>query len=322
MDSLVGNGMSSILYYSDASDSSGSVLHNFYQLAGILGVRSEVTLQTLSFYCGPVSAFSVLVKQMEIPIEEWPIMDRRSLAIQLAENGIFNGPDPFLMALGCNAISCATIADEDILCDQFTLLHAAAGAVGRLSLDIGCHNFKEFQHRSILGWKSIIHDLLAAGADLHAECAGDYLHFWLRECVETADQITPLMSMFVAAFHEAYYLQDEPVWDLDNTMNIWISTLYDYGVDLKEYGLQENLTWVNLEESIQAERRYTEYTATGTRPYDSLYYRGRTRLLGFKYGPLPEDWKLWYNEPTDEFAGDFWLMVERKVEVMPGTWIE
>lgn len=321
MDALVGNGMLPRSCCSDPSDSSSSVLHNFSQLAGILGARSEVTLQTLSFYCGPASAFSVLVKQMETPIGEWPIMDRRSLAIRLAENVPFNGPDLFLMALGCNAISRATIADEDILCDQFTLLHAAAGAIGRLSLDPGWLNFEEFKHRSILGWKSIIHDLLAAGADLHAECAEDYLHVWLPEGVETDDQITPLMLMFVAAFHEAE-LHDGCVWDLDNTMNIWISTLYDYGVDLKEYGLQESLTWVNLEGSILDGIMYTEYTATGTRPYDSIYYRGRTRLLGFKYGPLPEDWKLRYNEPTDEFAGDFWLMVEGKVEVMPGTWIE
>jgi hypothetical protein len=31
---------------------------------------------------------------------------------------------------------------------------------------------------------------------------------------------------------------------------------------------------------------------------------------------------FWENEPTDEFAGEFWLMLDKKEEIMPGTWVD
>lgn len=43
------------------------------------------------------------------------------------------------------------------------------------------------------------------------------------------------------------------------------------------------------------------------------------RIIGFSHGPTPEDWCLWISEPSDEFAGDFWAMIERRMEV-PGGW--
>jgi hypothetical protein len=105
---------------------------------------------------------------------------------------------------------------------------------------------------------------------------------------------------------------------LDRAMGFWVSALHDSGVDLKEYGQRESLIWASLGESGEDKAEYIEYTTGGT----SDYYFGDRRLLGFCYGPFPEDWRVWENEPTDEFAGDFWLMLDKIVEVMPGTWIE
>ncbi|PMD38028.1 hypothetical protein L207DRAFT_584947 [Hyaloscypha variabilis F] len=33
-------------------------------------------------------------------------------------------------------------------------------------------------------------------------------------------------------------------------------------------------------------------------------------LIGFTFGVRIEDWHFWLSEPTDEFAGDFWYMIE------------
>lgn len=102
--------------------------------------------------------------------------------------------------------------------------------------------------------------------------------------------------------------------DPGKAMSFYITTLYDSGVNLKEYGLRESLTW----ESLEAQKP----CLGGPRNYYSNYYFGRRCLLGFNYGPYPGDWRVWENDSTDEFVGNFWLMLDRREEVMPGTWIE
>lgn len=200
-----------------------------------------------------------------------------------------------------------------------TLLHAAAGAVGQLACGgTRCVSAKE-SRRLILSWKSIIQDLVVAGADPHGACSPCSLGVRLRKYAETDSQITPLMFMFAARFsHYPRFYGSRG--NLNQAMGILISTLFDSSVNLKAYGQRESLSWVNLEESIGW--KYTQYTTSGTRGYSSDYYFGRKRLLGFYYGALPEDWTVWQNEPTDEFAAEFWSMLDRRVENMPGTWVE
>jgi hypothetical protein len=145
--------------------------------------------------------------------------------------------------------------------------------------------------------------------------------FCLVECATTDGQITPLMFMFDAMFsHGPRFFRSRG--DLDSAMSIWVSTLYDSGVNLKSYGLRESLIWGNLEESTDAKTEYTGYSTRGTRDPMSDYYFGQKKILDFNYSSFPEDWRVMENEPTDEFAGEFWLMLDRKVEVMPGSWIE
>ena len=263
----------------------------------------------LARYRGPDSIFSILLKYMDAPIGEFPIEDRCDTAILLARSADCNSPDLFLMALGCNPIPCTAITYHAYGGAGETLLHAAAGALGQLAASCG----EEFDQRCILGWRSIIQELLAAGADLYATCSRHYTGFR-----QVNFQLTPLMWMFaccVWVWTRSYISRQ----DLGKAMSAWISTLHDCGVDLKEYGLRESLTWVVLETLINTK---TDYNTGVTRKYDSNYYFGRKRLLGFSYGLFPEDWRIWENEPTDEFAGEFWLMLDRREEVMPGAWVE
>jgi hypothetical protein len=46
------------------------------------------------------------------------------------------------------------------------------------------------------------------------------------------------------------------------------------------------------------------------------------RILSLEFGPRPEEWRLWVSNPVDELAWEFWEMVERGEQVMPGTWID
>ncbi|RYC63520.1 hypothetical protein CHU98_g2657, partial [Xylaria longipes] len=51
-----------------------------------------------------------------------------------------------------------------------------------------------------------------------------------------------------------------------------------------------------------------------------LYYKAPFRLIGFTYGPNPEDWAIYLSEPTDLFAGEFFGMINNPQRNIPGYW--
>lgn len=279
----------------------------FDQLARILTARSEIDFNTLYRYRGPVSTFSILLQKMDTSPREWPIDERHDLAVSLAESADINSPDLFRLALDCNAISSYDLTYQ-IEGEGPTLLHAAASAFIELSGTIKSplHNdFTDFRRCSLLGWKFIIQELLDAGADLHATCSQNASGLTLTQ------PCTPLMYSLKADDHWMFRWKVYKTLELNNGLQCWVSTLRDLGIDLIGYGQRETLLW-----------SHGEVLDRDVPLYYDPYYFGHMCILGFTYGPCPEDWRLWENEPTDEFAGDFWQLVERKVEVMPGSWIE
>ncbi|KAL1964098.1 hypothetical protein VTN77DRAFT_7516 [Rasamsonia byssochlamydoides] len=101
-------------------------------------------------------------------------------------------------------------------------------------------------------------------------------------------------------------------------LTLWARELRDAGVDLMWYGQQEKL--LHARGSVD--------------PEVNLYYiddrmmisRKTVRLVGFRYGPSPEDWHAWFSNWRDEFSGEFWNMVEMKEHAdpelqMPGAWV-
>jgi hypothetical protein len=251
---------------------------------------------------------------MDTPLGKLPIEKRCHLAIRLTHDSTCS-PSLFLMALDCDTISNTAIIYRDR--DGKTLLHAAANAIGRLATSGNIDWHTEELERRMLGWKSIVQELVVGGADLHATFSTfQFVHGTLFERSKLYSQVTPLSSMFAGFFSESH-LSGYRKLDPGKAMSFYITTLYDSGVNLKEYGVREYLTW----EPLECQKGWTGGPGYYY-SYFSYYYFGRRRLLGFSYGPTPGDWKVWENEPSDEFVGDFWSMVERKEEVMPGTWIE
>jgi hypothetical protein len=119
--------------------------------------------------------FSILLQQMDISPRECPIDERHDLAVSLAEYANVNSPDLFPLALDCNAISSYDLTYQ-VEGEGPTLLHAAANASIKLSSTIKLrlsNDFTDFPRHSLLGWKSIIQEVLAAGAHLHATSSRD-----------------------------------------------------------------------------------------------------------------------------------------------------
>ena len=43
-------------------------------------------------------------------------------------------------------------------------------------------------------------------------------------------------------------------------------------------------------------------------------------LIAYEFGPEPSDWDIYWSEPTDVFAGDFWNLIENPPLQIPGAW--
>ncbi|KAJ5661899.1 uncharacterized protein N7477_009515 [Penicillium maclennaniae] len=89
--------------------------------------------------------------------------------------------------------------------------------------------------------------------------------------------------------------------DFQEGFRAWLKDVKAAGLDLERLGAIEWCIWKN--ESTQRE-----------------FNGGLHRVTRIAYGPLPEDWGIWLSEPSDPFARDFWALVARPAEIMPGGW--
>lgn len=88
---------------------------------------------------------------------------------------------------------------------------------------------------------------------------------------------------------------------------MWLEDLVAAGVDLQQYGEIEQSRypgWAILE----------EYAVDFFPGYDALYW--------FTYGPRPEDWRFFWGSKVEEFAGEFWKLVEPRAISIPGAWAD
>lgn len=88
----------------------------------------------------------------------------------------------------------------------------------------------------------------------------------------------------------------------------WLRSLQNAGVDLRSLGKTE----AKILRNLGGPREYNI-----SRPH--FTHDKSIRFIGFSHGPLPEDWEVWVSEGSDAFAGEFWEMIERRIEI-PGGW--
>ncbi|KAL4964331.1 uncharacterized protein BDV14DRAFT_201103 [Aspergillus stella-maris] len=96
------------------------------------------------------------------------------------------------------------------------------------------------------------------------------------------------------------------------------------GVDLQAYSATEQLLYSSADLDLEL---WTYVGPLGELPSASWFLKHRQdyvpfRILKLEYGHEPEDWRLWTTNPIDELVGEFWEMVEREEEVMPGAWVD
>lgn len=179
---------------------------------------------------------------------------------------------------------------------MITLPHGVAYCMGCTKIDSNWpyNTIKDtaMQHKVYQEWHTIFQEMLENGLHIHQTMNGlTLLHAFLDGCFQLSK---PLEGSLVKKCNEA--------------LRALLRDLQDTNVNLKELGEKEELILKDKGGCIDFQ----------------TFGRSRRfviRLIGFSHGPTPEDWCLWISEPSDEFVGDFWAMIDRRME-MPGGWSE
>ena len=92
----------------------------------------------------------------------------------------------------------------------------------------------------------------------------------------------------------------------------WIQLLSDAGLDLELYGRREHYIMISMRSASLRRQSRTQPVIYLAEP-----------IIGLSYGPLVADWRLWFDCPYDQWAGDFWNNLERvTARPMPGAWVD
>ncbi|KAJ0114991.1 hypothetical protein J7T55_001398 [Diaporthe amygdali] len=106
----------------------------------------------------------------------------------------------------------------------------------------------------------------------------------------------------------------------ETTISSWLGGLLVAGVDLFRYGQEEAHAHVN---APGVRREFgLDFSCDDAISHN---WWGHIRLIKFDFGKSPSQWKFWWSEMTDQFAGHFWHMVEEQ-EIsnlrVPGAWVD
>jgi hypothetical protein len=107
----------------------------------------------------------------------------------------------------------------------------------------------------------------------------------------------------------------------ETLIKTFLKDLEASGIDIDTYGRREK----EIHDTQLIQRDFPYYF--NCKPWHQMRKPLRCtvttwHLVGFTYGPSPDDWCFWGSDPTDVFAGDFWHMLENPWERMPGAWVE
>ncbi|KAI3552053.1 hypothetical protein CSPX01_00729 [Colletotrichum filicis] len=121
---------------------------------------------------------------------------------------------------------------------------------------------------------------------------------------------TPLIS----ALYKTFWDHSEYKRKISLFLRRWLEDVQISGHDLEEYGRRE-MEYFKREARLQEERLITWSDET-------VRYERGMRLVSFAYGPEAEDWNLVWSLEAEEYAGEFWDLIENPPLHIPGGWVD
>ncbi|KAK1528305.1 hypothetical protein CPAR01_12863 [Colletotrichum paranaense] len=119
---------------------------------------------------------------------------------------------------------------------------------------------------------------------------------------------TPLIS----ALYKTFWDHSEYKRKTCLFLRKWLEDVQISGHDLEEYGRRE-MEYLKREVRLQEERLSTRFEGM---------IKPSVRLVSFTYGPEPGDWNLVWSLEAEEYAGEFWDLVENPPLHLPGGWVD
>ena len=99
------------------------------------------------------------------------------------------------------------------------------------------------------------------------------------------------------------------IGDIQEGLNCYISELMLLGINMA--------TIIDVERKVAAMHVEKGILRRG------IWYRDQwCRVMAITYGPKADDWRIWLSNPRDEWAGEFWDMIDHPERAMPGAWEE
>lgn len=254
-----------------------------------------------SGFSGPPGALEILLEQQCPDYRNWSLQKRFEFTMKLDRWWVAGMTSSvFRKAMGEGSIDPAAYH----LCDQKneTLLFFI---LERLAVE---HAAKRTEN--LAGWRGLLADAVSAGTDLH-KISTRWLPF---------HRSTPL-CLFIKWYTIDHGEFRKHGYDFTGIVRLWVTELKDVGVDLVRYG-ERHLALFKQGCCRKLFFIYVGVQRSGREFDPKLGNLEPWRLINLKYGPSPDDWEVWISNPRDEFAGDFWRLVEEPELKVPGSWVD
>lgn len=279
---------------------------DYQHLVGQIHQNDSLADRLLSCCKGGPKTFTILRRSVWLDEEYYSeafLRRRMSLATNLATFGLWAAsPDDDLVgmirvALDQQGVLKRAASDLTVVSNWGTLLHGLAGAIGLLE-----------GHRSVSQWIELVVEVLKEAPSTRLLCQVSFTRSgpWLE---------TPLSWLIARSFCHpppmCYGMHcprssDRWIARCERSIYLWLQSLYESGVDLFEYGREEAKRHANYPGQAASFGIRRSFPVGVDRGHElcklSLIF---VQLISFEIGQLPSQWRFWWTEPTDEFAGDF-----------------
>ncbi|KXH48289.1 hypothetical protein CSAL01_05654 [Colletotrichum salicis] len=156
---------------------------------------------------------------------------------------------------------------------------------------------------------------------IHSFAMGMAGNFTRRSCHPDPDQWAEARKSWEKLLHDSIRLIGQWLDELalacnhhlSTSLPEWISILSSSDVELLDYGRQERSLYEQGLTNVQQRWAPWNVDTLGTTRYS---------LIGITYGSCPDHWKLWWTYEYEDYAGEFWNMIETEGNKMPGAWVD
>jgi hypothetical protein len=296
-------------------------LHAYQKLIEKTDQNEPLLMSLLIHWKGPLMSFTNIRRSLW-PDEEYYSEELLTKRMQLTTGLVLNGPvvwkenTDFIpmtrFALEQEGNWAKASMDLSVSSnDGETLLHGLAGIIG------------------LLGNGDAVKEWLRLSTDVIGRCHGleDLCQASARSSGPQLE--TPLLRLIKQSFDPRLpfccQLGDQDsmpklIQRCEVSISLWLECLRVAGVDLLRYGPEELQRHVAV---LDIGRDFgIKFSCSGKRRHT---WWGIIHLIRFDFGTCPSQWKFWWSEISDEFAGDFWHMVgEQEISDLrvPGAWVE